>query len=94
MCIDDLQGINAQQTEITQVQPLTVGIHDWLDLRSGEFALGERIGICSLDVFRLVILILLAVSSNKVNTSSNRCPDNGSLPILFVVDLPCPWQYR
>lgn len=94
MCIDDLQGINAQQTEITQVQPLSVGIHDWLDLRSGEFALGERIGICSLNVFRLVILIFFAISANKVNTGSDSRPDNGSLPIFFVVDLSCPWQHR
>ncbi len=91
MRIDDLQGINAQQTEVAQVQPLSVGIHDWLDLRGGKLARGQGIGIRSLDVFRLVILILLAVSSYKVNTSSNRCPNNGSLPILFVVDLPCPW---
>ena len=37
MRIDDLQGINAQQTEVAQVQPLSVGIHDRLDLVRCEF---------------------------------------------------------
>ncbi len=94
MRIDDLKCINAEQTEVTHVQPLSVGIHDWLDLRGGKLARGQGIGIRSLDVFRLVILIFFAISANKVNTGSDSRPNNGSLPIFFVVDLSCPWQHR
>jgi len=51
MRIDDLQSINAQQTEITHVQPLTVGIHDGFDLRCRKLTRGQGVGVRCFDVF-------------------------------------------